>query len=206
MAPITTLFFDLGGVCISNGWDHEQRQHVAKQLGFEYEPFDARHRQVVDALERGQLTLEEYLQWTLFYEPRSFTPEDVIHAIQQLSTPFTDTLKIVKTLRESGRYLLATINNESRELNEYRIQRFELRSLFTAFFSSCYLGLIKPLPEHYRRAMQITQRQPDECLFVDDRPMNVEVARILGMRPIQFFSAAQLEDDLRAAGVLLSAA
>jgi putative hydrolase of the HAD superfamily len=206
MGAITTIFFDIGGVCLSNGWDHEQRQQVAKQLGFDYEPFDERHRQVVDALERGQLTLDEYLQWTLFYQPRSFTPEDVIRAMQQLSTPFSDTLKIVQTLHDSGRYLLATINNESRELNEYRIERFGLRSLFTAFFTSCYLGLVKPLPEHYRRAMQITQRQPDECLFVDDRPMNVEVARILGLRPILFSSAAQLADDLRAAGLQLSAA
>ena len=203
MSPITTIFFDIGGVCLSNAWDHEQRQQVARQLGFDYESFDTRHRQVVDALERGQLTLDEYLQWTLFYEPRSFSHEDVVRAIQQLSTPFSDTLKIVKALRDSGRYLLATINNESRELNEYRIQRFELSNLFTAFFSSCYLGLVKPLPEHYRRAMQITHRQPDECLYIDDRPMNVEVARILGMHPIQFKDAGQLEAELRAAGASL---
>jgi putative hydrolase of the HAD superfamily len=201
MSAITTIFFDLGGVCLSNGWDHEQRQALAKKLGFEYEPFDSRHRQVVDSLERGQLTLDDYLKWTLFYEPRPFTQADVVREIQQLSTPFTETLEIVKALRDSRRYLLATINNESRELNEYRIERFALCELFTAFFTSCYLGLVKPQPEHYRRALQITQRSQDECLYVDDRPMNVEVARILGMHPVQFANAAQLEADLRAAGV-----
>jgi putative hydrolase of the HAD superfamily len=107
-----------------------------------------------------QLTLEDSLNWTLFYEPRPFTIEDVIREIQQLSTPFSDTLELVKAIRNSGRYMLATINNESRELKEYRIQRFELCNLFTAFFTSCYLGLVKPQPEHYRRAMQITQRSP----------------------------------------------
>jgi putative hydrolase of the HAD superfamily len=203
MLHITTLFFDLGGVCLSNGWDHEQRQAVAQKLGFDYEPFESRHHQVVDAMERGQLTLEDYLKWTLFYEPRAFTIDEVIREIQQLSTPFSETLQLVKALRNSGRYVLATINNESRELNEYRIQRFELRALFTAFFTSCYLGLVKPQPEHYRRAMQITQRSPDECLFVDDRPMNIEVAQILGMHPIQFKDAAQLAADLRAAGVAI---
>jgi putative hydrolase of the HAD superfamily len=156
---------------------------------------------VVDSLERGQLTLEEYLRWTLFYEPRQFSMGQVIDAIQRLSTPFEETLAIVRALRDSGGYLLATINNESRELNEYRIERFGLRQLFSAFFSSCYLNLLKPQPEHYRRAMQITQRPPEQCLFIDDRPMNVEVARILGMQPIHFSSAAQLRDDLRAAGV-----
>jgi putative hydrolase of the HAD superfamily len=203
MAAITTIFFDLGGVCLSNGWDHEQRQELARQFGFDYETFDSRHRQVVDALERGQLTLDDYLQWTLFYTPRPFKPADIVHAIEQLSTPFTETLAIAKALRENGRYLLATLNNESRELNEYRIQRFALRDLFLAFFSSCYLGLLKPQPECYRRALQITQRAPEECLFVDDRPMNVEVARILGMQPIQFVDAAQLAADLRAAGIAL---
>ena len=159
-------------------------------------------RQVVDALERGQLTLDDYLQWTLFYKPRPFQPVDIVHAMEQLSTPFAETLAIVKALRDGGRYLLATLNNESRELNEYRIQRFALRELFVAFFTSCYLGLLKPQPESYRRALQITQRAPDECLFIDDRPMNVEVAQILGMHPIQFADAAQLASDLRAAGIV----
>jgi len=202
MGAITTIFFDIGGVCLSNGWDHEQRQALARRFRFDYESFDSRHRQVVDALERGQLTLDDYLQWTLFYQPRPFQPADIVDAIEQLSMPFTETLAIVKALRDSGRYLLATLNNESRELNEYRIQRFALRELFTVFFTSCYLGLLKPQPEHYRRAMQITQRSPDECLFVDDRPMNVEVAGILGMHPIQFKGADQLAADLRAARVV----
>lgn len=202
MAAITTLFFDLGGVCLSNGWDHEQRQVVAKQFGFDYTAFDSRHRQVVDTLERGDLSLQEYLQWTLFYEPRAFSVGEVVSAIEQLSTPIPDSLTLVGALRDSRKYTLMTINNESRELNDYRIRQFELRSLFTAFFSSCYLKLLKPQPQHYRLALDIAQRSVDECLYIDDRPMNVEVARILGMHPILFTSAAQLEIDLRDAGVV----
>jgi putative hydrolase of the HAD superfamily len=202
MGAITTIFFDLGGVCLSNGWDHEQRQVIARDFGFDYEPFDSRHRQVVDSLERGQFTLQEYLDWTLFYTPRPFTRDEIVQAIYQISEPIDDTLDLVRALRASGRYLLGTINNESRELNEYRIQRFGLCDLFSVFFSSCYLGLVKPQPEHYRRALQVTQRAPDECLYVDDRPLNVEVARILGMHPIQFTSAGQLQHDLLAAGVV----
>jgi putative hydrolase of the HAD superfamily len=201
MSAITTLFFDLGGVCLSNGWDHEQRHVIADQFGFDYETFDSRHRQIVDSLERGFLSLDDYLNWTLFYAPRPFSPADVRTAIEQLSTPIEETLALVRTLRERGRYQLMTINNESRELNEYRIQRFGLRDIFSAFFTSCYLGLVKPQPEHYNRALQISQRSPDECLYIDDRPMNVEVARILGMCPIHFTSAEQLERELRDAGV-----
>ncbi len=203
MSAITTLFFDIGGVCLSNGWDHEQRHVIAEQFGFDYEAFDSRHRQIVDSLERGFLTLDDYLKWTLFYEPRSFTSADVRAAIEQLSTPMGATLELVRKLCESGRYQLMTINNESRELNEYRIERFGLRDMFSAFFTSCYLGLLKPQPEHYNRALQISQRHVDECLYIDDRPMNVEVARILGMHTIHFTDAEQLERDLRDAGVEL---
>lgn len=201
MKDCTAIFFDLGGVCLSNGWDREQRRAVAEQFGFDYDTFDRRHRQVIDALERGQLSLRDYLQWTILYEARPFTIDEIITAVEQLSSPFPDTLEIVRALQASGNYLLATINNESRELNEYRIHRFGLKGLFSAFFSSCYLGLLKPQPDHYRRALQITQRVAEECVYIDDRPMNVEVACILGMRAIEFQSASQLEADLRKAGI-----
>lgn len=201
MGKITTIFFDIGGVLLSNGWDHTQRQEIAAKFGFDYALFDDRHRQVVDSLERGELTLADYLQWTLFYEPRSFTPAEVTEAIFGLSTAIPDSLELVGRLKATGEYLLATINNESRELNDYRIERFGLRDLFTAFFSSCYLGLTKPQPSHYRRALAITQRKPEECVYIDDRPMNTEVARILGMQTIQYKDSTQLAAELRAVGV-----
>jgi putative hydrolase of the HAD superfamily len=197
MSQITTLFFDIGGVCLSNGWDHEQRQAIAKHFAFDYPSFDARHRQVVDTLERGQIGLQDYLQWTLFYEDRDFSVQEISEAIKNLSTPIEDTLELLRSLKQSGKYTLMTINNESRELNNYRIERFGLREIFSAFFSSCYLGLMKPQPEHYRRALEISQCAPSDCIYIDDRPMNVEVARILGMQPILFSSALQLEADLQ---------
>ncbi len=203
MDTITTLFFDIGGVCLSNGWDHEQRRAVAKQFGIEHESFDSRHQQIVDSLERGFMTLHEYLDWAVFYEPRAFSHEELEQAIKRLSTPIDGTLELVRAVGRSRRYLQMTINNESRELNEYRIERFGLGELFTGFFTSCYLGLLKPQPEHYRRALQIAQRPAGQCLYIDDRPLNVEVARILGMQTIHFESAAQLERDLRDAGVQL---
>jgi len=201
MTGISTLFFDIGGVCLSNGWDHEQREHIAQEFGFDYPAFDARHRQVVDTLERGQLTPDDYLAWTLFYETRQFTPAEIIDAIHGLSTPIPETLELLRTIKATGRYGLMTINNESRELNDFRITKFGLCDIFSAFFTSCYLDLVKPQPQHYRRALEISQRSPAECIFVDDRPMNVEVAKILGMRTILFRNAGQLAEELRAAGI-----
>ncbi|HSB90613.1 MAG TPA: HAD family phosphatase [Anaerolineales bacterium] len=201
MATISTVFFDIGGVVLSNGWDHDQRRKTAEELGFDYAAFDSRHLQVVDSLERGQLSLHDYLQWTLFYEPRPFSEADAVRAIEGLSMPNAATLDLVRGLRQSTPLALMTINNESRELNEYRIGRFGLRALFSAFFSSCYLGLVKPQPELYERALDIAQRAPGECLHIDDRPMNVEVAATLGMHSILFKDAVHLEADLRSAGI-----
>ncbi len=158
MPTISTIFFDLGGVVLSNGWDHDQRRRTAEQFGFDFAVFDGRHLQVVDALERGQLSFHDYFQWTLFYEPRHFSEDDIVRAIQELSLPNEATLELVHGLRQHTGLGLMTINNEVRELNEYRIRRFGLRTVFSAFFSSCYMGLLKPQPEHYRRALDVTQR------------------------------------------------
>jgi putative hydrolase of the HAD superfamily len=201
MSQITTLFFDIGGVCLSNGWDHEQRQLIAKEFNFDYPTFDARHRQVSDTLERGQLSLADYLQWTLFYEERDFTPAELTEAIKNLSTPIEETLELLRSLKSTDRYKLMTINNESRELNEYRIGRFRLTEIFSTFFSSCYLGLMKPQPEHYRRALDISQCPANSCVYIDDRPMNLEVARILGMKTILFKNAEGLKEELQGLGV-----
>ncbi len=201
MTSISAIFFDIGGVVLSNGWDHDQRRVVADRFGFDFASFDGLHMQVVDSLERGQLSLHDYLQWTLFFQARQFTEEEIVRAMEQLSQPNNDTLALVRRLRQHTGLELMTINNEVRELNDYRIRRFGLRSVFSAFFSSCYLGLVKPQPEHYRRALDITQHSAEECVFVDDRPMNVEVAGILGMHAILFKAADQLEEELHSVGM-----
>jgi putative hydrolase of the HAD superfamily len=119
MNKITTLFFDIGGVCLSNGWNTEQRKRVAEQLGFDHDTFAQRHGQVVDVFDRGHISLHDYLGWTVFYEPRAFTPSDMFEVVKQQSTSIEETLELLRAIKKSNRYTLMTINNESRELNEY---------------------------------------------------------------------------------------
>ncbi len=69
------------------------------------------------------------------------------------------------------------------------------------FLSSCYLGLRKPDAAIYRLALEITQRRPDECLFIDDRLPNIEAAMQIGMRAIHFQDAAQLRTELGENGI-----
>ncbi|HEV2150498.1 MAG TPA: HAD family phosphatase [Longimicrobiaceae bacterium] len=182
----SAIFWDLGGVLLSNGWDREQRAAVLERFGVELEEFEDRHREIVPALETGRCTLDDYLRATVFHEPRAFTAARLREAMLAQSEAFPGCLEVVDRLAKGGRYLLATLNNESRELNEYRIARFELRRRFTCFFSSSFLGAMKPDGRIYRTALAVVQRAPDETVFVDDRAQNLEPARALGMRTLHF--------------------
>ncbi len=203
MAAITALFFDIGGVFLTNGWDRATRRKAAEQFQLDWDVLEERHELVVADFETGRMGLEEYLDRTVFHEARPFSRETFKTFLMAQSEPFQDALAIAGDLKRAGRCLMAALNNESRELNADRIARFHLRDYFAVFFSSCYLGLRKPDPRIYRIAMDLTQRQPDECVFVDDRPLNVDGARRTGMRAIRFESAAQLRRDLAANGVAL---
>ncbi len=195
------LFWDVGGVLLSNAWDRGIRRRAVEHFQLDWEEFEDRHELVVPAFEKGQLTLDEYLDRTVFYRGRSFTKEAFREWICAQSIPQPESLALVERLARTKRYLMAVLNNESAELNEYRIRRFHLRNYFTVFLSSCYLGVRKPDAAMYRLAMQLTQCEPQECIFVDDRPLNVECARRAGMHAIRFENAGRLEPALRELGV-----
>ena len=197
MPRITALFWDVGGVLLSNAWDREQRQRTLEEFSLDEVEFESRHEMLVSSFERGKITLQNYLERTVFYRPRSFTAEAFTQHMFSLSTPNPETLQLGKELNRSGKYLMSTINNESKELNLYRIQTFDLREIFSLFVSSCFVGLRKPEEGIYRLALEITQKPPGECCFVDDRPLNLDSASKLGMHVIQTKNAEQLRGDLQ---------
>jgi putative hydrolase of the HAD superfamily len=203
LPKITALFWDVGGVLLSNAWDREQRQRTLKEFNLDEVEFESRHEMLVSSFERGKITLQNYLERTVFYRPRSFTAEAFTQHMFSLSTPNPETLQLGKELSRSCKYLMSTINNESKELNLYRIQTFGLREIFSLFVSSCFVGLRKPEEGIYRLALEITQRPPEECCFIDDRPLNLDSASRLGMHVIQMKTAEQLRADLQKLGVTL---
>ncbi len=201
MPNITAVFSDVGGVLLSNGWDRDMRRAFAQKYHLDGAEFEGRHELVSKAFELGQITLDHYLDCAIFHRPRDFSKQEVRDYIFACSSAKTETLALFARLAESRRYFLATLNNEPRELNQHRIEHFGLRNYFSAFFSSCYLGVAKPDVAIYRAALDISQRAPEECLFIDDRPLNLECAARLSMLTVLFQNAAQLEQDLREAGV-----
>jgi|SRR5579872_4510777 len=204
MSDVTALFWDVGGVILSNGWDRASRAAAAQHFGIDWEEFQDRHELASPAFETGRITLDTYLQRTVFYRKRSFTREEFTDFMFSQSREFPESRAVLSDVAATGQYLQATINNEPLELNERRIQQFNLRREIKAFFSSCYLGVRKPDEGIYKLALEVTQRSPDECLFIDDRELNLECARQLQMRTIHFQNAGQLRRDLVASGVNIS--
>jgi putative hydrolase of the HAD superfamily len=201
MAAATTVFWDNGGVILTNGWDRNGRRAVVDNFSLDWEDFADRHELMLNAFETGHATLDEYLQRVIFYRSRPFTPDDVKKFIFNLSQPLPESFEYFKKLAATERYAMLALNNESREINEYRIRTFNLRKYFDAFLCSCYLGVRKPDEKIYRMALSLTQCPPDECVFVDDRGLNLEIPKELGMHTVQFKNAAQMREDLARYGV-----
>jgi len=202
---ITTIFFDIGGVLLTDGWGHDSRRAAAERFGLDWDEYSERHEKVAHAIETNRLTLEHYLDRAIFYRPRTFTREEFRDYIFAQSQPKVDSIEITRQLAASRKYFMATINNEILELNVYRIEQFGLQRGFSVFFSSCFLGLRKPDEAIYRTALQVTQREPAECIFIDDREVNLECPRELGLVTILFRDAAQLLRELEENGVSLAA-
>lgn len=201
MPEVKAIFWDVGGVLLTNAWDRSQREAALEHFQLDQDEFSDRHEMIVSSFERGKITLDEYLDRTIFYRSRSFTRETFKNYVYSLSQPKEDVLAFARELAARGKYLMGTINNESRDLNLYRIERFGLRSIFSLFVSSCFVGLRKPEKDIYRLALEITQREPEECCFIDDRAINLEEARRLGMHTIEMDGAEQLRADLKKLGV-----
>lgn len=201
MSEITTLFWDVGGVVLSNGWDRDAREAACRRFGLDDQDFEERHERAAEAFETGRMTLNAYLDATVFYRPRSFSREEFSAFLFAQSGHNDGTLTALGEIAATRRYLLATLNNESTELNLHRIRTFRLTRYFTAFLSSCYLGARKPDETIYRLALGIIQRPAEECIFIDDRPPNLEPARRLGMHTIHFQNPLQLRASLKDCGV-----
>jgi putative hydrolase of the HAD superfamily len=155
----------------------------------------------VGDFETGRLSLEAYLRHTVFYESRTFDVVAFKDFMFAQSRPFEDALTVARTVASSGRYLMAVLSNESRELNDYRIGLFGMGTIFSAFFSSCYVGLRKPGDAIFRLALDVTQTHPAEAVLIDDREENIRAALAAGMQGIRHSADGVLRQELEAAGI-----
>ena len=177
------IFSDIGGVLLSNGWGHESRQAAADKFGFDYNEMNYLHEFIFNVYEIGKITLNEYLNTTIFYRFRKFTKEDFIDFMMEQSVELPAMLDYLKWFKKEygHQFRIISINNEGKDLNDYRIKKFKLHECFDAFVSSCEVGMRKPDPGIFKLAMGIAQVSPEQCIYFDDRQILVDAAAKTGM-------------------------
>ncbi len=203
MLPFDVILFDVGGVLLTNGWDRGERAAAAAKFGLDLLELETRNGKVYDAWERDEIDRNQYLDAAVFYEPRSFSRDEFFGFILAQSKLLEDgALTILAEVSASKKYLIGALNNEARETNDFRFAKFELRRYLKLAFSSCYVGLRKPDPAIYRRALDILGSAPNRTLFIDDRQENVDGATAAGIKAIRFTGAEALKAELGRMGVL----
>jgi putative hydrolase of the HAD superfamily len=202
MKEITHLFFDLGGICLTNAWDHISREAAAELFRYDFQASEERHKIIVGKFEIGEASIKDYLNEAIFFRERDFSEEQFIEFMESQSKAHPRSLEILEKLRSQNKYEISVLNNESLELNLYRIEKFNLRNYFTNFYSSCFLGVAKPKLEIYRKVLQITQTPANRCLLIDDREKNVEAAAECGFQILHIPNVDELEEKLIEKGLI----
>jgi putative hydrolase of the HAD superfamily len=197
---IKVLFLDVGGVLLTNGWDRHMRRRAAEKFGLDHEEMDERHHLTFDTYEEGKLTLEEYLRRVVFYEKRSFTPEEFKTFMFAQSEPLPEMIEFVRSLKRRFGLRIAAVSNEGRELTVHRVRKFNLTAWIDFFIASAFVHFRKPDHDIYRMALDIAQADPAQVLYIDDRAMFVDVARDLGIRGIHHRSFESTRKALESIG------
>ena len=200
---ITTLFLDIGGVLLTNGWDSALRKRTAEQFDVDYNELDHRHRVTYDTYENGKMSLETYLRQIIFFEPRTFTSDEVTKFILDQAKPYQDTIDLVRRLKVVYGLKIAVVSNEGREIAEDRIARFRLKEFVDFFIVSAFVHFRKPDLDIYRMALDVAQVRPEQVAYVEDRPLLCEVAASLGIRSVLNRNSAETREILGGLGLVL---
>ena len=199
--PISTLFLDIGGVLLNNAWGHVSRRLAADTFNLNYSDMEVRHHLNQVTYEEGKLSLNEYLNRVVFYEKRTFTSEQFREFMFTQTTPFTEMIELIRQLKEKYRLKIAVINNEGRELNEYRIKKFQLDRFVDFFISSCFVHFRKPDADIFRVALDIAQVPAEHIVYIEDLQMFVDVASDLGIRGIRHKNYLSTSAELASVGL-----
>ena len=184
VTAITCMFLDIGGVLLTNGWDHHARKRAAANFKLEWAEMENRHHLIFDAYEEGKFTLKEYLSVVIFYQKRSFTRAQFRHFMFVQSKPYPEMIELVRRLKAKYGLKIIVVSNEARELNSHRIQKFKLDGFVDSFISSCFVHLHKPDADIFRLALDIAQTPAQQIVYIENTPMFVQIAESLGIRSI----------------------
>jgi putative hydrolase of the HAD superfamily len=197
---IKALFLDIGGVLLTNGWGSQSRQRAAEHFGLDFEEFNERHLVVFDSYEAGKMSLDEYLELTVFYQPVHFTRDEFRDFIFGESQPFPEMIQLISNIKKHYGLRTIAVNNEPKEINEYRIRQYHLDRFIDVFVSSCYVQTRKPDKDMYYFALNLAQVSPGEVVYIDDRLVLIQAVRNLGLHTIHHTSVMDTRKALAGFG------
>jgi len=198
---VTTLFIDIGGVLLSDGWGHTFRKRAVKAFNLNSEEMENRHNMMLETFEIDKLTLEEYLNLVVFFQPRSFTQAQFQEFMFAQSTPDSKMIALIRQLKKTYGLKVVVVSNESRELNAYRIQKFALNEFVDAYISSCYVGLRKPDAAIFKLALDVAQVSAEQVVYIENTPLFVRIAEEMGIRGICHTDYASTREKLASFGL-----
>lgn len=200
-SSITTLFLDIGGVLLTNGWDRSVRQQAAERFNLDFADVEERHHLTYDTYEEGKLSLDDYLERVIFCQERPFSAEEFKFFMLARSDAYPEMMALVQAIKTSHHLKTIAVSNEGREINAFRIRTFKLDQLIDTFVSSCFVHFRKPDADIYRIALDISQASPDQVAYIDDRALFVEVASSLGIHGILHTDVATTRSKLAELGL-----
>ncbi len=199
--PISCLFLDIGGVLLTDGWDHHARETAARLYRLDWAEMEDRHNLNVATFEEGKLTLEEYLDLVVFHQKRSFSRGEFRRFMFAQSKPYPDMIELASRLKTQLGLKVVVVSNESRELNAHRIHAFKLNAFVDVFVSSCYVHLRKPDKDIFRLALDLAHMPPEQVVFIDNTPMFVQIAESLGIHGLLHTDCESTRRKLASLGI-----
>jgi len=179
---ITTLFLDIDGVLLNDGWDHQARNRAATHFQLNFIEMEKQHQLSFSAYENGMITLQDYLDHVVFYENRPFTQSEFQEFMFEQSQSYPEMIELIRQLKEQYGLKIVAICNEARELNLHRIRKFGLVSLVDEFVSFRFINLPEPDALLFRLAFHIDEKFNRHGAYIENTPLLLQKTEDFGLR------------------------
>lgn len=199
--PISTLFVDIGGVLLTDGWGEASRKAAAREFHLDFAETEARHAIMFETYELGKIDLDEYLRRMVFYEERPFSPRQFREFMYAQSQPYPNMISLIDGIKKKYGLKVVVVSNEARALNDYRIDKYQLGALVDVFVSSCLVHLRKPDADIFRLAIDLAHVRVDQVLYIENTPMFVQIAEQLGIKSILHADFSATREMLSSSGL-----
>ena len=194
---IKAIIFDMGGVVFTDVMG-DTYEEVGKKFDIDPKIVKDESRSLRIEWQKNKISTEEFfrqLALILKISDANSLKDAWNEAFIENHAPIKKTIEIIKKLKMQG-YKIAVLSNVTDMYANHHRDRKDY-SLFHFVFLSFELGMRKPEKEIYEHVVKEMKVKFEECIFIDDKEVNLVTARNLGMKTILFQSAEQMEKELK---------